>query len=746
MTALTCFVLSLSALTAPYPPVANGDAETTAAGKLPHWSWFSRTGDGGLSASSDTKHQGQSSIELRHAGNKDWAATNDTRIAVKPSAFLAATAWAKVEQGSVSLAVVANCKGKLLNWDIGYGMRRQAKAGDWVLLEARAEVPADCDQIYLRFVGSGPVHAWVDDVQIKAMDRGASGASAKPVRGHAALRVEEKLDRAVAALPNPAGGVYVSWRLLKSDAATVAFDVYRRTASGKPEKLTAVPVTATTDYVDRSATAGGELAYGVAESGQAAPTAWTPVAATKTSPAKPAKDVPPVQYLSLALPEKTTVQKVGLADLDGDGKLDYVLKTPSDNIDPYDKYWKKSPETYKLEAYRHDGKHLWTHDMGWSIERGIWYSPCVVFDFDGDGKAEVAVKSGEGDPRDADGRVTSGPEYVTILNGQTGQPITRAAWPTRESFPNYNYFSRNQLGVAYLDGKTPCLIVARGTYNYMTAIAYEFHGGKLNELWRWDNMNESKRFWGQGAHWMHAADVDGDGRDEVLLGSVVLDDTGVPLWSTGLGHPDAFYLSDIDPSRPGLEIYYDIETRNLKNSMCLVDAKTGKIIWGHQEPTIHIHASGMCSDVDARYPGAECYGGERDDKAKRWLWTSQGQVISQEDMSLSPRPIYWDATPQRAILRGSRLAKYNGPVLAIVEGSLVAAVDLWGDWREEIIVSTPGELRIYTTTIPALDRHACLLQDPIYRIDVAHATMGYYQCPMLSYDMATHSQQKQAGK
>ncbi len=170
----------------------------------------------------------------------------------------------------------------------------------------------------------------------------------------------------------------------------------------------------------------------------------------------------PRNHLSIKLNGDHTFQKCGIADLNGDGAYDYVLKQPNVNIDPYGKYWKPSPETYKVEAYLADGSFLCRHDLGWSIERGIWYSPMVVFDLDGDGRAEVCLKAGEGDPRDADGRVQSGPEYLLILDGMTGKEKARTAWLKRADFPGYNYASRNQMCVAYLDGKTPCLIVERG--------------------------------------------------------------------------------------------------------------------------------------------------------------------------------------------------------------------------------------------------------------------------------------------
>jgi rhamnogalacturonan endolyase len=570
----------------------------------------------------------------------------------------------------------------------------------------------------------------------------AKQQAAKPkVQGFAQDRVREKLDRGLVVRLIEGGRVYVGWRLLADDPPHVAFNVYRRAGDAQPVKVNDVPVAKTTDLVAPVPKQEAEWSYfvrPVIDGREGPPSAAVSSAGESAS----------LAYLPIQLGDRHTVQKAGIADLDGDGRLDFVLKQPGDNIDPYEKYWKPSPDTYKLEAYRHDGKLLWRHDLGWSIERGIWYSPYVVFDFDGDGRAEVAAKTGQGDPRDKDGRVRSGPEYATILDGPSGKPVARVDWPSREGFGDvldrgYNLASRNQIGVAYLDGKTPCLIVARGTYSLMKVAAYEFHGGRLRELWRWDNSLEPKSFRGQGAHWMHSADVDGDGRDEVLLGSSVLDDDGAPLWTTGVGHPDHFYLGDIDPARPGLEIYYGIESRQKeRNGMCLVEAATGKILWGHEGPTRHVHGQGMCSDIDARHPGCECYSADTDEKkafAFARLRTCKGQVISEEKLEgFGARCVYWDADLQREVIRGNRITDYpKGDVPPKIEGSLVAVADVLGDWREEIITSLRGELRIYTTTIPATDRRVCLMQDPIYRIDVAHAAMGYYQVPMLSYDPAT---------
>jgi len=556
----------------------------------------------------------------------------------------------------------------------------------------------------------------------------------------AAERAGEKLDRGLIARPAGEGKVYLSWRLLASDPDDAAFNVYRRVDNQKPIRINDEPIRQTTDFVDTEAPGDKDCGWVVrlvagGNEEQASEPARLP-GGDRTE-----------DYIPIKLQGDYTFQKVGVADLDGDQRYDYVIKQPADNIDPYDKYWKPSPDTYKLEAYSHDGRFLWRHDLGWAIERGIWYSPYVVYDLNGDGRAEVAVKTGEGDPRDSDGRVKTGPEYLSILDGRTGETITRIDWPSREGYGGndggYNRSCRNQLLVAYLDGKTPALIVNRGTYDLIRFVAYRLEGNELRELWRWDT-DSAPEYKGQGAHWMHAADVDADGRDEIVFGSAVLDDDGKPLWRTGLGHPDHLYVGDIDPQRPGLEIYFGIETRQKKgNGMCLVDAMTGEIIWGIKEPTQHVHGQGMASDIDANHPGSECYSAESNPAAGKslaWarLFTAKGEVISEEVMGgFNPDTVCWDADPQRELVLKNRIVNYGSDeALGRIEGNLVAVADVLGDWREEIITSVKGEMRIYTTTIPASDRRVCLMQDPLYRLDVVAAAMGYYQVPMTSYDLA----------
>ena len=559
-----------------------------------------------------------------------------------------------------------------------------------------------------------------------------------------------KIDRGLVAMPAGANKVYLSWRLLRDDAANIAFNVYRQPAAGgKAIKLNAQPVFRTTDFIDstapidvaceyfvRGVLAGRELEVG----SQRVATASANDLVIKKDPKKPA--APEAAYVSIPLLGKYKVQSVAVADLDGDGRMDFVIKQPDGNIDPYKDYWHKSAGTFKLEAYRHDGKPLWQCDLGWGIEQGIWYAPFIVHDFDGCGKAEVVVKTSAGDPRDQDGRVQTGPEYLAVLDGTTGKEICHADWPSRELFKDegYNHASRNQLGVAYLDGKTPSIIINRGTYGHLIVEAWQFHDRKLERQWRWDNKGLPKQYQGQGSHMLQAADLNGDGRDEIIVGSCVIGADGKELWTTGLGHPDSVYVGKLNPDRKGLQIYYNIETAQKSNGMCMVDAVTGKILWGFDTPTKHVHSHGLCSDIDPDQPGWEGYGAESTNHVFVYsrLWNSTGKLLDDSlRWSFGPFAVLWDETPQRELILNSRITKYKGAVLNAVDANFLAVADVLGDWREEIIATVPGELRIYNTTIPARDRHVWLMQDPIYRNCVIRQTSGYYQCPTMSFDLAT---------
>ena len=551
----------------------------------------------------------------------------------------------------------------------------------------------------------------------------------------------ENLDRGVIALVNADGNIYIGWRLLASEPPDIGFDVLRCSEpDGKYVKLNSDPIRDSCNFLDKSAE--GKNWYYIVHplSNNISPSDSKPVKSESIETAE--------GCITIKLRGDYGANKIGIADLDGDGVYDYVIKQPANSIDPGRQ--RRSRGTYIIEAYNgKTGEFMWSHDLGWNINQGIWFSPVIVFDLDGDGKAEVACKSApyaataEEAFISPGGFVLEGPEYCSVLDGMTGRETDKVDWVARGNPEDWgddrgNRVNRNQIGVAYLDGKRPSLLVLRGTYTKMRIDAYNYIDKNLNKVWSWFGDDENPPLRGQGAHSMHAFDIDNDGRDEMVIGSAAIDDTGKCLWRMNMGHPDWCYIADVDPARPGLEIAYGFETKQPRNGICLAEPSTGKIIWGCEHPTTHIHDWGMVADIDPNTPGMEIYGMERDGQTC-WLYSARGKLLaSNEDLGRhGPRSFYWlDGTIKVRVpfsYRGGNfpILKYKNQQVGEIYGQPIAIVDCLGDWREEVITVQGGIIRIYTTTIPATSRRVCLMQDHLYRMDVAMQMMGYFYPPQV---------------
>ncbi|SCD19742.1 Rhamnogalacturonan lyase [Proteiniphilum saccharofermentans] len=558
-------------------------------------------------------------------------------------------------------------------------------------------------------------------------------------------RVEEQFNRGlVAAKTSDEKQIHLSWRLLKSDSDKVAFNVYR-SVNGKTQKLNRRPILTTTGFTDNQPVSGQSTYWVETVEGK-----------NKTVSEKIAVDAAGLQttnYKSIRLKEQVTAGMVAVGDLNGDGEYDYIIRHPNSNVDP----GVPNPNdgtTYKIEAYLRDGTYLWTKDLGHGIEPGVWYSPFIVYDLDGDGKAEVALKTaGDDFVKDENGRICGGSEYLSVLDGMTGEELARVDWPERnERYGNMNRQNRNQIGMAYLDGKTPSILAARGTYKLMVVDAWQFHDGKLTRMWRWDGDEENPVVRSQGAHNMVCADVDNDGRDEILLGSCMLDDNGSLLWSSGLGHSDKAYLTDIDPDRPGMEVFLALEPWHDNGyGVCLLDARTGERIWGIGHKTYHV-GDGMVADIDPERPGMECFASEdkKGGSTDQYMLSAKGErLASNEDVPPCRNWIWWDSGNIRQTFFGSdnrwgassfsggreqTIGYWKGETVANnIHGNIIMIADLFGDWREEVITALPGEIRIYHTNIPAKDKKMALMQDALYRSYVLQRSQGYPQAPVPSY-------------
>ena len=592
-------------------------------------------------------------------------------------------------------------------------------------------------------------------------------------------RQMEYLDRGVVAVSEGASTVYVGWRLLGTDPSSIAFNLYRSTGGASAVKLNSSPLTQTTDYVDTGANLALSNAYYVRPI----------VGGVEQSPSETfvlMASAPVQQYLSIPLnipaPVVTadgvthtySANDVSVGDLDGDGQYEIVLKWDPDPQDT----WQQTGNVY-IDAYKLNGTQLWRIDLGLNIRAGAAYTNFTVYDLDGDGKAEVVTRTADGtvtgtgqiigNPtarwwRD-DGRIVSGPEYFTVFEGATGRALATANYsPPRavnaadgstEWGDNYGHRS-DTFGqcVAYLDGQRPSLVMTRGIYGPDTAhgyneakmfvVAWNWRDGKLTQVWSFEGAqnqdgNINSNYVGQGNHNLSVADVDGDGKDEIIYGACSIDDNGTGLYSTGLGHGDALHVGDFDPSRPGLEVFDIHESYPLAAGAEFRDAATGALIWGM--PNTADVGRGVADDIYAGNPGAEIWATNTDG-----LRSVTGAYVGRTPSSMN-FTVWWDADHVRELLDDVHIDKYGltGDTRLLTatgcssnnstKATPCLSADILGDWREEVIWRTSDSkyLRIYTTTIPATDRIYTLMHDTQYREAIAWQNVAYNQPPHTSF-------------
>ena len=616
----------------------------------------------------------------------------------------------------------------------------------------------------------------------------------------------ERLERGVVAVRASETTVYVGWRLLGTDPANVAFHVYRAAGSGAAVRLNPTPLTTTTDFVDSAADASQANTYTVravvngAEQAPGRPfvlPANAPVQQFMTvpldRPAGGAVDLPP------GMPPASVTYNANdasVGDLDGDGEYEIVLKWDPSNA--RDTASSGITGHVLIDAYTLDGTRLWRIDLGRNIRAGAHYTQFIVYDLDGDGRAEIACKTADGTvdgqgqvigdaskdyrsltvPTDAPqvsnpkdpryGKILAGPEFFTVFDGRTGAALATVPYiPGREPQADWggiggngridntgNRVDRFLAGVAYLDGRLPSAIMARGYYGRTVLAAWDWRGGTLTSRWVFDSGSApppypnptASPFSGQGNHSLSVGDVDADGRDEIIYGSMVVDDDGTGLFSTGLRHGDALHAGDLDPARPGLEVYgiheNEEETVALQTpGMAMYDARTGEILWGVL-PGGDV-GRGLAADIDPRHAGYEFWGA-----AQAGLLNVRGERIGNAPPSAN-FGVWWDADPLREILDGNWIAKWDWQAgtltrLLTATGALASngskatptlSADLFGDWREEVIwrAADNQSLRIYTTTIAATSRLPTLMHDRMYRLAIAWQNVAYNQPPHPSY-------------
>jgi rhamnogalacturonan endolyase len=582
---------------------------------------------------------------------------------------------------------------------------------------------------------------------------------------HASYQMEN-LGRGVVAMRTGTSTVYVGWRLLGNDPSGVAFNVYRGST-----KVNASPLTSSTNLVDSGANLTVANTYTVRPvvNGveQAASAGYTLAA-----------NAPTQQYLRVALQQPaggTTPDGVAytyeandcsVGDLDGDGEYELIVKWYPTNAKD------NSQDGYTgstiLDAYKLNGTRLWRINLGKNIRSGAHYTQFMVYDLDGDGKAEVACKTADGsvsgtgqtigsstaDWRDSTGRILSGPEYLTIFNGQTGAVLTTVNYVVpRGTGSNWgdsygNRVDRFLACIAYLDGVRPSLVMCRGYYTRAVLAAFDWRNGTLTQRWVFDTGDSTSgtlaAYRGQGAHSLTVGDVDGDGKDEIIYGACTINSNGTGRYSTGIGHGDALHMSKMNPNRAGQQVWMVHESPTVygTHGLELHDASTGAFIFSVDGQGADV-GRGVAGDIDPRYAGYEMWG------ARGGLYSCTGTQISSTHPSQMNFMVWWDADLLREILDGTTIYKWdynNGVANSILAPSGIASnnstkstpclsADLFGDWREEVIWRESGNtgLRIYTTTSVASNRIYTLMHDRQYREAIAWQNVGYNQPPHPSF-------------
>ena len=619
----------------------------------------------------------------------------------------------------------------------------------------------------------------------------ALGVNAQPNYDLSKLK-HEQLNRGVVAVRD-GGKVIVSWRTLRDDKTAEPFDLYR---NGK--KLNAAPLAkGGTFYIDEQPLSS-DATYEVRGGGRNgsftlkadAPEGYLPVKLQKPD----GGETPDGQTFNYA------ANDASVADVDGDGQYEIILKWDPSNAhdNAHDGY--TGPTL--LDCYRLDGKLLWRIDLGINIRSGAHYTPFIVYDLDGDGRAELIVKTADGTrdglgrvigdasadyrhraPKDAQnptperewakynkqgrpktGRILTGPEYITVFNGLTGEAMdTKPYIPERGNLKDWgddyaNRSDRMLAGVGYLDGIHASAIFCRGYYTRTVIAAWDWDGKQLKEHWTFDTSVEGtgkdgkphSSYAGQGNHNLRVADVDGDGCDEITYGSMAVDNDGRGLYNTGMGHGDAIHLMAFDPNSTELQVWDCHENR--RDGTDFRNARTGEIIF--QIPSKSDVGRAMAADIDPTNPGLEMWSTD-----SHGIRNIKGDILNtaqdpddpqhQQHLKLGDRylsvnfGIWWDGDLLRELLDRETISKYDWQQKTItdvkkLEGVVFnngtksnpsIAADILGDWREEVVARTPdsSELRIFVSTIPTDYRINCLMEDIPYRLSTAAQNVGYNQ-------------------
>lgn len=570
-------------------------------------------------------------------------------------------------------------------------------------------------------------------------------------------RQVENLNRGVSAAYT-GSGVLVSWRILATDDPSTTFDLWKNGET----KLGTFTLEQASCYLDTAGTATDWYTIDTFVNGEMTEFAQVSrnLSTKSTGQSGAYFDIPLQKPAAQTMPDGTTctynANDATVADADGDGEYEIYLKwDPSNSKDnSKDGY----TGTVFIDCYKLDGTLMWRVDLGKNIRAGAHYTQMMVYDYDGDGKAEMVCKTADGtkdgqgtvigdasaDYRASNGYILSGPEYLTLFDGETGKALHTIDYKigrgnVSDWGDNYgNRVDRFTAATAYLDGKTPSVIMNRGYYTRMTATAYNVVNDKLVEQWTFDTGNSSSAAgYHDGNHNCMPADVDGDGKDEIVMGSAVIDDNGKLLYTSGMEHGDAMHVGDLVPDNPGIEIFMCHEGDEY--GVSLRDGETGNIIFRSTGTS----DTGRClaGNFIASNPGAEFVGihnsivyNSKMEQIATWADVTKWNMNSL---------CYWTGALERGTMDRLMVDQHGSGRVFTGEASynndsksnVSLSADIFGDWREEIIApaNDSAVLRVFGTTFTTEYPIYTLMHDTQYRAQVAGQNVGYNQPPHPSF-------------